>query len=268
MYPWRTADPDPYAVLVSEVMLQQTQAARVAAVYRDFLRRFPTIHDLARSSHADVVVAWSGLGYHRRAVSLHDAAVQIARELEGRVPPEVETLRSLPGVGPYTAAAVASIAFGVPVAAVDTNVRRVTARAWAGAEPDELPEAELSRLAQEALDREHPGTWNAALMDLGRAVCRPRFPRCDDCPLAGACRFRATGRIGRRSASQRQSAFEGSFRQLRGSIVAALRERPSATNEELREATGASPERVGAALEALARDGVVEMIHGRARLPR
>jgi A/G-specific adenine glycosylase len=249
-------------------MLQQTQAARVAPAYRGFLRRFPTIQDLARSSRADVVVAWSGLGYHRRAVALHDAARQIVGELDGRVPAHVETLRTLPGVGPYTAAAVASIAFGVPVAAVDTNVRRVTARAWAGTEPDELPDAELSRLALEAIDREDPRTWNAALMDLGRIVCRPRSPRCDECPLAGACRFRASGRIGRRSASRRQSAFEGSFRQIRGSIVAVLRERPSATDQELREATGVSLEDLGAALGALVRDGVVEVIRGRVRLSR
>jgi A/G-specific adenine glycosylase len=270
VYPWRTADPDPYAVLVSEVMLQQTQVARVVPAYRNFLRRFPTIRDLARSSRADVVVAWSGLGYHRRAVALHDAARQIVLELGGNVPSDVETLLTLPGVGPYTAAAVASIAFGVPVAAVDTNVRRVAARARAGVEPAELGPAEIGEVAAEWLDVVDPGGWNAALMDLGRSVCRPRSPRCGECPIRDACRFRATGRdaVASSAPARRQPAFEGSFRQVRGAVVAVLRERSSATSVELAQATGRPRERVEAAVNALARDGLVEVDRGRVRLPR
>jgi A/G-specific adenine glycosylase len=270
MYPWRSDDPDPYAVLVSEVMLQQTQVARVVPAYTDFLRRFPTMKDLARSSRADVVVAWSGLGYLRRAVALHEAARKIVLELRGRVPSDVETLRALPGVGPYTAAAVASIAFGVPVAAVDTNVRRVTARARAGVEPAELGLREIEELAAEWLDVEDPGGWNAALMDLGRSVCRRRSPRCGECPIRDACRFRAAGRDAFASSAptRRQQPFEGSFRQLRGAVVAVLRERSSATSAELAKATGRPRERVEAAVNALVHDGLVEVDRGRVRLPR
>jgi A/G-specific adenine glycosylase len=249
-------------------MLQQTQAARVAPAFAAFLETFPTISALARASAGEVLRAWSGLGYHRRAVALHAAARRIVEELGGRVPSDVATLRSLPGVGPYTAAAVASIAFGVRVAAIDTNVRRVTARAWAGVEPDEVPTSELSDLAQRAVDRADPGAWNAALMDLGRTVCRPRGPRCGECPLAPACRFRRRGGIARGSGARRQARFEGSFRQVRGAIVAVLRNRPSATTAELASAVGDPSDRVLAALEALVRDGVVEVAGGRARLPR
>jgi A/G-specific adenine glycosylase len=269
VYPWRSDDPDPYPVLVSEFMLQQTQVARVVPAYTDFLRRFPTIQDLARSSRADVVIAWSGLGYHRRAVALHDAARRIVLELRGRVPSDVETLLSLPGVGPYTAAAVASIAFGVPVAAVDTNVRRVTARVRAGVEPAELAPAEIEELAAEWLDVVNPGGWNAALMDLGRSVCRRRSPRCGECPIRDACRFRAAGRdaLASPAPDRRQSRFEGSFRQIRGAVVAELRERSSATSQELARATGRPRERVEAAVNALVRDGLVEVERGRVRLP-
>jgi A/G-specific adenine glycosylase len=257
-------------VLVSEVMLQQTQAARVVPAYRDFLQRFPTIEDLARSSRSEVVIAWSALGYQRRAAALHDAARQIVREREGRVPADVETLRTLPGVGPYTAAAVASIAFGAPVAAIDTNVRRVVARACAGVEPGELGPDEIERLAGEWLDVSDPGGWNAALMDLGRTMCRPRSPRCGECPISDACRFRVAGRdaLAASAPIRRQSAFEGSFRQIRGAVVRVLRERSSATLAELAKETGRTSERVEAAVAALIRDGLVEVVGGKVRLPR
>src|SRR5262245_60007442 len=127
-YPWRTTDPDPYAVLVSEVMLQQTQAARVAPAYRTFLQRFPDVRTLASAARAELLRAWGGLGYPRRALALREAARAIVRDHGCVVPSDPDVLLALPGVGPYTAAAVASIAFGAPVAAIDTNVRRVTAR--------------------------------------------------------------------------------------------------------------------------------------------
>ena len=177
-YPWRRAHPDPYAVLVSEVMLQQTQAPRVAPVFERFLARFPDVGTLARASRPDVIRAWAGLGYNRRAVALHASAIAIEREHHGEVPGTVDALRTLPGVGPYTAGAVASIAFGAAVPAPDVNVRRVVARVLHGREPQELAAADLAAAAAAFLDREDPGGWNQALMDVGRELCRPS-PRCD-----------------------------------------------------------------------------------------
>jgi A/G-specific adenine glycosylase len=173
-------------------------------------------------------------------------------------------------VGPYTAAAVASIAFGRPVAAIDTNVRRVVARALAGVDPVQMPAAELEALADGWLDAADPGAWNAALMDLGRTVCRPRSPRCVACPIRDACGFRAAGRDADPppGPARRQPAFEGSFRQVRGAVVRVLRERRSPRIEEIAAAIGCSPERTSAAVEALVRDGVAEVVRGRVRLPR
>jgi A/G-specific adenine glycosylase len=267
-YPWRGRRPDPYRVLVSEIMLQQTQAARVAAAFEPFLRRFPSVAALARSSRADVLRAWAGLGYNRRASSLHEAARAIMRDHRGAIPRDVEGLRSLPGVGPYTAAAVASLAFGVPVAAVDSNVRRVVARVAMGEEPHEVPPRTISVVAAEWLDTRDPGRWNSALMDLGRHVCRPRGPRCNECPFGSACAFRALGKVAS-PGPRRQGPFEGSFRQLRGAVVRALRDRDEASPAELARATHSDRARVVVAIEALARDGLVEPAEGvRVRLAR
>jgi A/G-specific adenine glycosylase len=273
-YPWRRAEQDPYAVLVSEVMLQQTQASRVEIAFPRFMRRFPTLASLASASPAEVLRAWDGLGYHRRAVALRDAARTIEREHGGRVPDRVVDLRALPGVGPYTAAAVASIGYGLPVAAVDTNARKVMARLEHGAERDEIgwPEAEAAATAWLARDR--PGDWNQAVMNLGRSVCRSQ-PRCPICPLAPACRFRASGRRGR-PAARRQPAFEGSIRQVRGAVVSQLRTHPSLSIARLIAMTGTDPARLGEAVAALHRERIVTATpsalagdgRGRVRLPR
>lgn len=247
-------------------MLQQTQAPRVAPVFAAFLSGFPTVGALARSSAGDVVRAWAGLGYNRRAVALHRCAQAIVSGHGGRVPREVHDLVRLPGIGPYTAGAVASIAFGEPVVAVDTNVRRIVARVALGGEPDEVPARALADSAEAMLDIRAPGDWNQALMDLGREVCR-RDPRCEACPLATVCRFRASGRAGR-SSVRRQSRFEGSGRQVRGRVVATLRGRRSASVDELAAGTGFPAGRIQEALDGLARDGVVEITRrGRAKLP-
>jgi A/G-specific adenine glycosylase len=237
-------------------MLQQTQASRVEPVFEAFLERFPSADALATASRADVVRAWEGLGYHRRAVALHEAARAIVREHGGRVPSDPAALRALPGVGPYTASAVAAIAFGESVAAIDTNVRRIVARSRLGAEPDEVPASELAAEAQAACDPRDPGAWNQASMDLGRAICRPA-PRCDACPLAPGCAFRAAGRTGRRS-SRRQPPFEGSRRQARGGVVAVLRREDSATVAGLARESGFPETRVREALVGLVLDGIVE----------
>jgi len=245
-------------------MLQQTQAARVAPVFERFVARWPTPDSLAAATRADVVRAWAGLGYNRRAINLHEAARIIARHHSGEVPRELRALQHLPGIGPYTAAAVASLAFGAPVAALDTNVRRIVARAVRASEPDEVPTATLRDDADAWLDRRDPAGWNSALMDLGRTVCRPT-PRCEECPLSAACAFHRAGRVGRRS-SRRQSSFEGSSRQLRGRIVDALRERASIRRADL-EVLDASSERIDDAVRSLERDGLLERARGRLRLP-
>jgi len=260
-YPWRRPRPDPYAVLVSEVMLQQTQASRVAPKFERFMRSFPTLDALAAAPAAEVVRAWAGLGYNRRALALWEAARTIVSSHGGRVPDDPSVLSGMPGVGPYTAAAVASIAYGQPVAAVDTNVRRVLARAVLGVEPDVVAPDALRAAAVSEIDRRDPGGWNQALMDLGREVCRPA-PRCEVCPLARRCRF--AGRGARPTGSRRrQPPFRGSFRELRGRVVEAVRAGPTSIGA-LSRLTGRAPVEVGRAVAALEADGLIAASRGAA----
>ena len=261
VYPWRGTR-DPYRMLVSEVMLQQTQASRVVPAYRAFVREFPALRALAAAPRREVVLAWAGLGYNRRAVALSEAARAAVREHDGRLPSDPAALRALPGIGPYTAAAVASIAFGAPVAAMDANVRRVVGRVLEGT--DEVAPARVRELTAAWLDRARPGDWNQALMDLGREVCRPR-PRCDVCPLWSRCRFVALGATAS-PAPRRQSSFEGSFRQVRGAVVRVLRERETASPAELAERIGADAATVAEAVARLREDGLVQVHRGRVRL--
>jgi A/G-specific adenine glycosylase len=247
------------------VMLQQTQAARVEPIFESFMARFPNVGALAEASRADVLRSWASLGYNRRGVALHEASRTIVRDHGGRVPRDLVALSRLTGVGPYTAAAVASIGFGEPVAAMDTNVRRVTARAIHGVEPDEVAADRLARDAQAWLDTSDPAEWNQALMDLGRVFCRVA-PRCGDCPLASHCRFRAAGRTARPS-GRRQPPFEGSARQVRGAVVGTLRAERSASTEALADRTGHPARAIATATESLMRDGILERTRsGRFRL--
>jgi A/G-specific adenine glycosylase len=266
-YPWRAGPADPYRVLVSEVMAQQTQAHRVGIAFERFIDRFPTIGALATSSRADVLRAWAGLGYNRRALAVHQASRVIEGEHAGRVPDDLGALRALPGVGPYTAAAVASIAFGRPVAAIDTNVRRVISRAALGVEAEESAPGDIRRGAEAWLDPRHPGAWNQAVMDLGRVVCRPHAPRCDECPLRPWCAFVAADRTARRPGG-RAPAFEGSSRQARGEVVRILRGCATASSRTISESTGIELGRILSAVEGLVREGLVERTrNGRLRLP-
>ena len=251
-------------MLVSEVMLQQTQAPRVGAAYTAFLRRFPSAWALARAPRRDVLLAWDGLGYNRRAVALSEAARAIVRDHAGRVPADAAALRLLPGVGTYTAAAVSSIAFGLPVAAVDTNVRRIVSRVFEAT--DDVAPGRVRELAQGWLDRRDPGGWNQALMDLGREVCRPE-PRCDRCPLRRSCGF-AAGHAQPSAPRRAQGPFEGSFRQVRGAVVRALRARASATVEGLAVCTGFDADRVHEAVRRLSAEGLLEVRGARVRLAR
>ena len=195
--PWRRAK-DPYRVWLSEVMLQQTRVATVIPYYQSFLERFPTLESLAAASEQSLLEAWSGLGYYRRALQMQAAARLLVADHDGHFPTEYAELRALPGFGDYTAAAVASIAFGGRHAAVDGNVVRVLARL--GDEARNVAETavrrDLRQEAQELLESVGPrsaATWNQALMELGALVCTPRAPRCEGCPLSRWCRARRAG---------------------------------------------------------------------------
>jgi A/G-specific adenine glycosylase len=190
--PWRRTR-DPYAILVSEVMLQQTQVARVEDYWTRFLRRYPTVVDLAAASADAVERSWEGLGYYARARNLHAAARAVVRDHGGAFPRDPDALVKLPGIGRYTAGAVASIAFDADVGTVDTNVARVLGRAFAvrGAKKSARRTRRLWTLAHALVPRGRAGDWNQALMDLGATICTARAPRCPVCPVARACRSRA-----------------------------------------------------------------------------
>lgn len=219
--PWRRTR-DPWAILVSELMLQQTQATRVVPKYEAFLRRFPTPAVCAAAPPAAVIDAWAGLGYNRRALNLHRAAGAIVAEHGGELPDELDALLALPGVGPYTARAVLVFARERDVGVVDVNVGRLLAR-WLGRS---LTAKEAQTLADDLVPDGCGWRWNQALFDLGATVCRARRPACDACPVADWCRWRGSGAdpaVGSAAASGRQSRFEGSDRQGRGRLVDALR---------------------------------------------
>ncbi|EFK10569.1 A/G-specific adenine glycosylase [delta proteobacterium NaphS2] len=187
--PWRTTD-DPFAIWVSEVMLQQTQVRTVIPYYRRFLKAFPNPLVLAQATQQEVLKLWEGLGYYARARNLHRAAQKIAAQYGGTVPGRYEVLKTLPGIGDYIAAAVASIAFGEPCAVVDGNVKRVLARFQLIDTPVNEPKAmkRFKERAEAFLDRSNPGRFNQAMMELGALVCTPSHPKCPDCPLNPTCR--------------------------------------------------------------------------------
>ncbi len=248
--PWR-ATRDPYAILVSEVMLQQTQAARVVPYWERWMARWPDAGALATAPPGEVLGAWSGLGYNRRALALREACAVVARD---GWPAD---LTELPGVGPYTAAAVASFAWGAAVPAVDTNVRRVVRR-WRG---ETLATAAVgAAAAQDQRAADDPAAWNQAMMELGATVCRARGAACDACPVAAWCV--SAGRVvvaPRAAGGARPVPFEDTDRWARGRIVAAL-----LAGEPAPELAPARRERV---LAGLARDGLVRLTSRGPELP-
>jgi A/G-specific adenine glycosylase len=253
---------DPYAILVSEAMAQQTQAARAGEAWTRFMARFPNAESLAAARPADVLRAWQGLGYNRRALALWRAAKVIVAEHGGRVPADVLALEALPGVGPYTARSVAAIAFGLPVGALDTNVRRVLGRLVLG-DPAAAPRSELQRVADSAVPRAGAGDWTHAVMDLGALVCRPARPDCDACPARAWCRYRAmvAEPVARSSRPRRPTPpFATTSRWLRGRILDRLRAAPDAAWVELDGPVGShEAEAVAVAARALAREGLLEL---------
>ncbi|MCC2307449.1 A/G-specific adenine glycosylase [Cellulomonas sp. zg-Y338] len=226
--PWRSEDRSAWGVLVSEVMLQQTPVARVEPAWRAWMARWPEPADLAAASPADVLRAWDRLGYPRRALRLQECARAVVERHSGVVPDASEDLLALPGVGAYTAAAVQAFAFGRRSVVLDTNVRRVLARAVAGvALPAPSQTAAELRLAESLVpeDDATAARWSAASMELGALVCTARSPRCDACPVAGLCAWRAAGRPADEHAARRRTqAWAGTDRQVRGRVMALLRD--------------------------------------------
>jgi A/G-specific adenine glycosylase len=207
--PWRETH-DPYAILVSEIMLQQTQTATVISYYRRFLARFPDVASLAQADEQDVLRLWEGLGYYRRARSLHRAAKEVVDRFGRQFPRDVETIRTLPGVGRYTAGAVASFAFDAQAPIVEANTQRLYAR-LAAIEDDLTKPASQRRLwsiAEALLPREEPGKFNQALMDLGSVICTPKRPRCQECPVAKQCDAYASNAVDRIPAPKRPPNWE------------------------------------------------------------
>jgi A/G-specific adenine glycosylase len=269
--PWRRPGFSAWGTLVSELMLQQTQVARVVPVLLDWLERWPTPADLAAAPPAEVLRAWGRLGYPRRALALHACATAIAERHGNRVPEDVDVLLGLPGIGDYTARAIAAFAYGHRHPVVDTNVRRVLARAEAGAAQPGAPSGRRDLAAMGAVlpeDRATARAFNAGLMEIGAVVCTARAPRCTECPLATTCAWLLAGRPPADAPSvRRQPRFAGSDRQLRGRVLAELRASHVPVRAEELAAVipdDAVRERI---LAGLVRDGLAERQPGGWALP-
>jgi len=221
--PWRRTR-EPYRIWLSEIMLQQTRVAAVLAHYRAFLKRFPNVRALAAASESEVLAVWSGLGYYRRARMLHLCAKKIVSQHRGRFPRTPDALRTLPGIGPYTAAAIASIAFDQPTAVVDGNVERVLQRI-AG---DTLASREIWALAQQLVSHTRPGDFNQAMMELGATVCVPRRPTCQDCPIRKWCTTRGDLPLENPKPAQQRKEIWCALERRDGHIR--LRQRPTRTS--------------------------------------
>lgn len=280
--PWRTTR-DPYRILVSEFMLQQTQVNRVLPKYETFVARFPGFPDLAASSTADVLRMWKGLGYNSRAVRLRQIARAVVERFGGVMPRDEQTLRTLPGIGPYTLAAVRAFAFECDDAAIDTNVRRVTHRMLHGLEhPPAIAAAQLDADARALVPSGRGHAWNSAMMDLGAAICTARVPRCLICPLQAACAAApvdpaqleaARSAYSRKRSPQQAIPFEHTTRYARGRIIDRLRELPPGQrisfmdlHREVTGRIGRTAEELTSLVDALARDGLVEVRNQRVSL--
>lgn len=258
--PWRSPDASPWAVLVSEFMLQQTPVARVLPVHEAWLARWPAPADLAADPAGEAVRMWGRLGYPRRALRLHAAAAALVAVHGGEVPASYDALRALPGVGDYTAAAVAAFAFGQRVAVLDTNVRRVHHRVLRGAEfPPDAVRAHERRDAALLLPQDPPtaATWSVAVMELGALVCRARDPRCEACPVADLCAWRQSGFPAHDGPPRRGQAWAGTDRQCRGRILALVRESDRPVLMGRIEAVWPEPEQRGRCLASLVDDGLL-----------
>jgi A/G-specific adenine glycosylase len=267
--PWRRPGVGPWPVLVSEVMLQQTQVARVLEPYAAWLERWPTPAALAAAPPGEAVRMWGRLGYPRRALRLHAAAVAVVERHGGELPLTVPELLALPGVGDYTARAVAAFAHRQRVPVVDTNVRRVVARAVEGVADAAVRRSDLA-LVESLLpvEPEAAATASVAFMELGALICTARSPRCAACPVVAGCRWVAVGRPALGQPVKRAQSWAGSDRQVRGRLLAVLREAPGPVPAELLAAAWGEPVQRARALDALVADGLVDPLpDGRYALP-
>ncbi|MFE1543747.1 A/G-specific adenine glycosylase [Streptomyces microflavus] len=269
--PWRRPEAGAWGVMVSEFMLQQTPVSRVLPVYEQWLARWPRPADLAAEAPGEAVRAWGRLGYPRRALRLHGAAQAIAERHGGDVPSEHAQLLALPGIGEYTAAAVASFAYGQRHAVLDTNVRRVFARAATGIQyPPNATTAAERKLARALLpeEDERAARWAAATMELGALVCTARNEDCDRCPIASRCAWRLAGKPAYEGPPRKAQTYAGTDRQVRGRLLAVLRDALNPVSQAALDAVWEEPVQRARALDGLVADGLVEpLADGRYRLP-
>jgi A/G-specific adenine glycosylase len=267
--PWRAPDRSAWGVLVSEVMLQQTPVSRVLPVWHAWMSRWPSPAALAAATPGDAVRAWGRLGYPRRALRLHACAVAIHDRHAGAVPSSYDELRALPGIGDYTASAVAAFAYGDAVAVLDTNVRRVYARLFDGIADaaTATPTVAERRTAAHLLPAQEAATYSVAVMELGALVCTARAPRCGQCPIAGNCRWLAAGRPAA-DGVRRPQTYEGTDRQARGRLLAVLRDSNAPVPQQALDEVWSDAVQRRRALHGLITDGLVEPNgDGRYRLP-
>jgi A/G-specific adenine glycosylase len=273
--PWRGPAATPWSVLVSEIMLQQTPVARVVPAHQSWLARWPTPAALAAEPAGEAIRQWGRLGYPRRALRLHQTASIVTARHGGIVPDDIDALRALPGIGSYTAAAVASFAFGQRHAVLDTNVRRVLARLVAGQpEPGRAPSVAERRMA-EALLPAPPAVaarWSVAVMELGALVCTAASPRCADCPVARQCAWLAAGRPeagdGTGRSRVRTQRYDGTDRQCRGRLLAVVRDGGGPVTQAAFDAVWADRAQLARALDGLIADGLADPLpDGRYALP-
>jgi A/G-specific adenine glycosylase len=269
--PWRAPSTTPWGVFVSEVMAQQTPVARVEPVWLAWMQRWPTPADLAAEPPGEVIRAWGRLGYPRRALRLREAAVAMVDLHEGQVPTDEAALLTLPGVGGYTAAAVAAFAFGHRTTVVDTNVRRVLVRVVEGREhaAPALTAAESALAASLVpVEADAAATWNVAVMELGALVCRARGPLCDECPLLERCAWVRAGRPAHDGPVRRGQAWHGTDRQVRGAVLQLLRESPRPVPRAALGRAGSDAGQLVRCIASLVEDGLIEPTgRGHYRLP-
>jgi A/G-specific adenine glycosylase len=261
--PWRNPEAGAWGVLVSEFMLQQTPVSRVLPVYSSWLERWPTPAALASEPSGEAIRAWGRLGYPRRALRLHACATAICERYGGRVPSEVDILLGLPGIGAYTARAVAAFAYGQRVPVVDTNVRRVVARAVTGTAEAGPPSTTRDLATVEALLPPTPlvaARFSAALMELGALICTARTPRCPDCPLAGQCQWRLTGSPAHDGPKRRTQTYAGTDRQVRGLLLAALRNSGTPVAQRHLDLVWPDQAQRTRSLDGLVADGLVDLV--------
>jgi A/G-specific adenine glycosylase len=252
--PWRNSTP--WGVVVSEFMLQQTPVVRVLPKWNEWMIRWPTPQDLASASTAEIITAWGRLGYPRRALRLHECAKIISNDFNGRVPDTEEELRGLPGIGDYTAAAIVAFAYDARSLVLDINIRRVFSRVLDGEEAPKASLSNLERLARAGLiPVSNAHIWAAAPMELGALICTSRNPKCDECPLATMCQWKAAG-YPQTDRPRRRQSWHGTDRQCRGVIVQALRENAALNKHELEKLWHDSSQ-IERALATLIDDGLI-----------